>query len=65
MNKLITLLKKLKKNNIVAVKQALEDEGASFDDLSVMRKVTKKAKVSLNVKIGGCEAKNDIFFVET
>ncbi len=62
MNKLITLLKKLKKNNIVAVKQALEDEGASFDDLSVMRKVTKKAKVSLNVKIGGCEAKNDIFF---
>ena len=27
-----------------------------------MRKVTKKTKIKLNVKIGGCEAKNDIFF---
>ena len=29
-----------------------------------MKKITKKAKLQLNVKIGGCEAKNDIYFCE-
>jgi|TARA_B100001093_G_C26804127_1_gene1004736 hypothetical protein len=62
MEKLIIKLKNLKKFNIVGVKQSLEDEGASFDDIKIMRTITKKAKVKLNVKIGGCEAKNDIFF---
>ena len=46
----------------VAIKQSLEDEGASFQDISLMRKISKKLKLKLNVKIGGCEAKNDIFF---
>ena len=27
-----------------------------------MRMITNKANLNLNVKIGGCEAKNDIFF---
>ena len=29
-----------------------------------MKKITKKANVDLNVKVGGCEAKNDIYFCE-
>ena len=64
MKKIIKHLKKLKKFNAVAVKQSLEDEGASQDDLKVMKKITKKANLDLNVKIGGCEAKNDIHFCE-
>lgn len=64
MKKIIKHLKKLKKFNAVAVKQSLEDEGASQDDLKVMKEITKKANLDLNVKIGGCEAKNDIHFCE-
>lgn len=56
------ILKKLKKLGAVGVKQSLEDEGASFNDIRIMRKITKKLNLKLNVKIGGCEAKNDIFF---
>ena len=62
MEKLITKLKYLKKFNIVGIKQSLEDEGASYEDINIMRKITKKTNINLNVKIGGCEAKNDIFF---
>ena len=44
MKKIIKHLKKLKKFNAVAVKQSLEDEGASQDDLKVMKKNYKKSK---------------------
>jgi len=64
MKKIINLLKKLKKFNVVAVKQSLEDEGVCFDDLLIMKKITTRAGLQLNVKIGGCEAKNDIYFCE-
>ena len=64
MQKLINSLKNLKRFNAVAIKQSLEDEGASYEDLIVMKKITKKAGLDLNVKIGGCEAKNDIYFCE-
>ena len=62
MKNLINNLKELKKFGIKAVKQSLEDEGATFKDIELMRKITLKAGVDLNVKIGGCEAKNDIYF---
>ena len=62
MKKISTVLKGLKNLGVSGVKQSLEDEGASFDDIKIMRKITKKLKLKLNVKIGGCEAKNDIFF---
>jgi len=65
MIKLIDQLKSLKKFGIVAIKQSLEDEGASFEDVSSMRKISKKLGLKLNVKVGGCEAKNDIFFCES
>ena len=64
MKKIIENLKKLKKVNVSAVKQSLEDEGVSYEDLILMKKITQKAGLDLNVKIGGCEAKNDIFFCE-
>ena len=64
MKNIIFSLKNLKKFNVVAVKQSLEDEGVSYDDLIVMKKITRKANLDLNVKIGGCEAKNDIYFCE-
>ena len=47
---------------MTGIKQSLEDEGASFNGIKIMKKITSAAKVDLNVKIGGCEAKNDIFF---
>ena len=62
MKKLIKKLRILKRYNVVGVKQSLEDEGATFEDLKLMRMITNKAKLNLNVKIGGCEAKNDIFY---
>ena len=62
MKRLIESLKKLKKIGIVGVKQSFEDEGATPKDIETMRLITAAAKVHLNVKIGGCEAKNDIFF---
>jgi 4-hydroxy-2-oxoheptanedioate aldolase len=62
MKKLINNLKELKKFGMIGVKQSLEDEGATFKDIELMRKITLKAGVDLNVKIGGCEAKNDIYF---
>jgi 4-hydroxy-2-oxoheptanedioate aldolase len=62
MKKLIESLKKLKKIGVVGIKQSFEDEGASTKDIETMRLITKLAKINLNVKIGGCEAKNDIFF---
>jgi 4-hydroxy-2-oxoheptanedioate aldolase len=55
-------LKILKKLGAVAIKQSLEDEGANFEEIRFLRKITKKLDLKLNVKIGGCEAKNDIFF---
>ena len=62
MKKIIKDLKNLKKFGMIAVKQSLEDEGATFKDIELMRKITRKAGIKLNVKIGGCEAKNDIYF---
>ena len=62
MQSLISHLLKIKKLGVIAIKQSLEDEGASFEDIKKMRAITSIAKLKLNVKVGGCEAKNDIFF---
>ena len=40
MKKIIIELKKLKKFGMIAVKQSLEDEGATFKDIELMRKIT-------------------------
>ena len=55
MNNLINQLKILKKLGVVAVKQSLEDEGTSYDDLLIMRELTNRSKLKLDIKVGGCE----------
>ena len=55
---------KLKKLGASGIKQSLEDEGATFDDIRYMKRLSKKVNLPLNVKIGGCEAKNDIYFCQ-
>ena len=62
MKKINNILNKLRLMGVTAVKQSTEDEGSSFNDILLMRKITKKNKLKLNIKIGGCEARNDIFF---
>jgi hypothetical protein len=62
MKSLINKIKKLKQLGVIGIKQSLEDEGSSFEDLYLIRNITKKNNLKLNVKIGGCEAKNDIFY---
>ena len=49
---------------MVGVKQSLEDEGASFDDLRIMRHITRKAGLELNVKIGVVRQKMICIFVK-
>ena len=47
------------------VKLSLEDEGSTFEDLKIMSKITKSLNLNLNIKIGGCEAINDIIFCKS
>ena len=54
MKKLLKQLKLLKKLGATGVKQSLEDEGVSFQDIKIMRVLTNKIKLKLNVKVGGC-----------
>ncbi len=65
MKKIVNKLKKLKKLGMSGVKLSLEDEGSTFEDLRIMSKITKSLNINLNIKIGGCEAKNDINFCKS
>ena len=56
--KIINQLKELKKLGATGIKQSLEDEGAGFNEIILMRKITKQVGLKLNIKICGCEAKN-------
>jgi len=55
-----TLRKLQKKHNCVGIKTSFEDEGASFDDVIRLRKITSSNNLKLAIKIGGAEAKTDI-----
>ena len=61
-HKFVLDLVRLKRLGAVGVKQSFEDEGASFEDIKKMRAMTLAANLDLNVKVGGCEARNDISF---
>ena len=65
MKKIVNKLKKLKKLGMSGVKLSLEDEGSTFEDLKIMSKITKSLNINLNIKIGGCEAINDIIFCKS
>ena len=41
-SKLLKKLHYLKSLGVVGVKQSLEDEGASFEEIIIMRKITRK-----------------------
>jgi len=61
-NKLLKQLDDLKKNTtFLAIKAEYEAEGADNDEIQYLRTFTKAANLKFFVKIGGVEAKNDIF----
>ena len=51
MRKIISNLKELKKYGMTAVKQSLEDEGATFKDIEIMRKITLEQELILMLKL--------------
>ncbi len=62
MKQLKTSLEELKKLGVVGVKQSTEDEGAAYEDIALIRDISRSCGLKLNIKIGGCEAKTDISF---
>ena len=42
------------------IKSELEAEGADFEDILYLKKLSDEVKTNLIVKIGGCEAINDL-----
>lgn len=60
MDKLKFILNQLKELGCSCIKISFEDEGALFNEVVSMRKLTAEVGVGLSIKIGGCEAKRDI-----
>ena len=58
--KLENILSKLKSLGAIGIKTSFEDEGADFDDILVLRKLTNNINFKLVIKIGGAEANTDI-----
>jgi 4-hydroxy-2-oxoheptanedioate aldolase len=60
MNNLTKILNKLCNLNCSGIKISFEDEGALYNEVISMRKLTSSINLNLYLKIGGCEAKRDI-----
>ena len=60
MELIISTLRELKSLGCCAIKISFEDEGALYNEVISMRKLTAEVGIELSVKIGGCEAKRDI-----
>jgi len=60
MDLLLILLQELKYLGCSGVKISFEDEGATLNDVLIIRQLTHMVGLELSVKIGGCEAKRDI-----
>jgi|TARA_B110000037_G_C17122504_1_gene506481 4-hydroxy-2-oxoheptanedioate aldolase len=61
-NKLLQQINDLKKStNFFAIKAEYEAEGSDNEEIQYLRAFTKAVNLKLFVKIGGVEAKNDIF----
>ncbi len=59
--KLLDILQNLKNNyHAIAIKAEFEDEGASLEEVSILRKFAKEIGLDFTLKIGGCGALNDI-----
>lgn len=62
-SKLTKEIKELLKDSfIIGFKKSLEDEGSSFKEVSFFKRLSNEFSLDIFVKIGGCEAKNDINF---
>lgn len=62
MKNLINNLKQLSKEyNIVGMKQSFEDEGVLLKDVITIKRITELCGLDSYVKIGGCEAKTDLY----
>ncbi len=60
--KLVTLAKRMKsKGHIISVKAEFEAEGTRSDELLRLVEVIFKCNLQLTLKIGGCEAKKDLY----
>jgi hypothetical protein len=52
----------LKKNHgVIGIKQSFEDEGVLYHDIIHIKRFTETCGLETFVKIGGCEAKSDLF----
>ena len=60
MEDLENILRAVKNVGCCAIKISFEDEGALYNEVITMRKLTASIGIELSVKIGGCEAKRDI-----
>ncbi len=60
MDKLKSILNKLKDEGAFGIKISFEDEGALLNEMMTMRYLTASVGLELSIKIGGCEAKRDI-----
>lgn len=60
-NRLINLLLDLKQNyGAVSLKAEFEDEGATFEEVFLLKRFALQAGLDLTVKVGGCGALNDL-----
>lgn len=64
--RLVELLKELRQTyGLIGVKGEFEAEGASLQELFILREIASRADVEMVVKIGGCEAITDICLTRT
>jgi 4-hydroxy-2-oxoheptanedioate aldolase len=61
MKNLIENLKQLSMYGIIGMKQSFEDEGVLLDDVITVKRITELCEMQSYVKIGGCEAKSDLY----
>ena len=60
-SKILDILTDLKKKHgVVALKAEFEAEGASFDEVLLLKQYASEVGLNLTLKIGGCEAVRDI-----
>ena len=57
MKSIFKSLKILKKLGIKTVKKSFEDEGSTFEEIQMVRNLTSKLGMNLNVKIGDVRQK--------